>query len=59
MHAVLRFHLRTWKIGAPRFSTPSPLGSQSEGRGHLGTMGIGPAAYGGPERSSQSIRRRA
>ncbi|MGH2983389.1 MAG: acetamidase/formamidase family protein [Solirubrobacterales bacterium] len=42
MHAVLRFHLRKWTIGAPRFFTPSPLTRNTDTRGHLGTMGIGP-----------------
>ena len=42
MRAQLRFHLRKWSIGAPRFSTPGPLAPSADGQGHLGTMGIGP-----------------
>lgn len=42
MHAVLRFHLRGWGIGTPRFFTPSPIAPRTDNHGHLGTMGIGP-----------------
>lgn len=42
MHAVLRFHVRKWMIGTPRFLTPSPLVPKTDTRGYLGTMGIGP-----------------
>jgi acetamidase/formamidase len=42
MHAMLRFNLRKWTIGAPRFFAPSPLTASTDTRGHVGTMGIAP-----------------
>jgi acetamidase/formamidase len=42
MRAVLRFHVRPWSIGAPRFLVPGRLAPTTGDDGHLGTMGIGP-----------------
>ncbi len=42
MQAVLRFHVRPWSIGAPRFLVPGRPAPATGADGHLGTMGIGP-----------------